>query len=134
MSSAFQATTSGITVTVRVFFLPEQSRPPASVFVWAYHITIQNGGERTMQLLSRRWEITDANGATQIVEGQGVVGETPVLEPGMSFDYTSGTPLGTSSGFMVGTYYMIDVETNEPFSIAVPAFALESPEPGARIH
>jgi ApaG protein len=134
MSSAFQATTAGITVTVRVFFLPEQSRPAASVYVWAYHITIQNEGNRTVQLLSRRWEITNSNGATQIVEGQGVVGETPILEPGTSFDYTSGIQLATPSGFMVGAYYMIDLETDDPFTIAVPAFALDSPETGQRIH
>jgi ApaG protein len=134
MSSAFQATTAGITVTVRVFFLPDQSRPAAAVFVWAYHITIHNEGNRTVQLLSRRWEITDANGATQIVEGQGVVGETPILEPSTSFDYTSGTTLGTPSGFMVGAYHMIDLDSDEPFTIAVPAFGLDSPNPGQRIH
>jgi ApaG protein len=134
MSSAFQATTASITVTVRVFFLPEQSSPASSVFMWAYHITILNEGSRTVQLLSRRWEITDANGATQVVEGRGVVGETPILEPGMSFDYTSGTQLNSPSGFMVGAYHMIDLETEQPFSIAVPAFALDSPEASQRIH
>jgi ApaG protein len=134
MTATFEAITANICVTVRVFFLPDQSRPAARHYVWAYHITIHNQGGRTVQLISRRWEVTDGNGTTKIVEGPGVVGETPVLEPGMSFDYTSGTPLATASGFMVGTFHMIDLETDEPFSIAVPAFALDSPEPNPRIH
>jgi ApaG protein len=127
VTEAFNAITAGISVTVRVTFLESQSRPRTGHFVWAYHITIANQGDITVQLLRRTWHITDATGRTQIVHGDGVVGEQPVLAPGERFAYSSGTPLPTASGFMTGWYHMLSVDTDEEFDIAVPAFSLDSP-------
>jgi ApaG protein len=134
MSPDFQATTSGITVTVRVFYLADQSKPDDAHFVWAYHVTITNGGPVTVQLLRRTWHITDAHGRTQYVHGEGVIGETPVLEPGENFEYTSGTPLPTPSGFMTGKYHMLAVHEGTEFDIAIPTFSLDCPHQNTRIH
>jgi ApaG protein len=134
MTSGFQATTAGISVTVRVSYLADQSKPDLSRFVWAYHITIVNGGSVTVRLLRRTWFITDETGRTQRVHGEGVVGETPILEPGEQFEYTSGTPLATSSGFMTGKYHMIEMESGEEFDIAIPAFSLDSPHQKSSLH
>ena len=95
---------------------------------------IENGGREPVQLLRRTWEITDALGRTQHVHGAGVVGEQPMLEPGESFEYTSGTPLETPSGFMVGTYHMIVPASGERFDVAIPAFSLDSPHQSSRLH
>lgn len=134
MNADFQATTSGITVTVRVFYLADQSNPEAGHFVWAYRVTIANGGKITVQLRRRTWHITDAHGRTQHVHGEGVIGETPVLEPGESFEYTSGTPLPTASGFMTGKYHMLAVLDGTEFDIAIPTFSLDSPHQNTRLH
>jgi ApaG protein len=134
MTSGFQATTAGITVKVEVFYLADQSKPEAGHFVWAYRINIANGSDITVQLLRRTWHITNAHGHTQIVHGEGVVGETPVLEPGESFEYTSGTPLSTSSGFMTGKFHMLAMLSGTMFDIAVPAFSLDSPHQDSRLH
>jgi ApaG protein len=134
MTTAFQATTADITVTVRVFYLPEQSRPEDRHFVWAYQIRIENGGNQTVQLLRRTWLITDETGHTHKVHGEGVVGATPILEPGEEFEYSSGTPLATSSGFMTGKYHMQEVRTGREFDIAIPAFSLDSPHQNTRLH
>ena len=130
----YSLTTRDIRVTVRSFYLTDQSQPEDNRFVWAYRIWIDNNGPVPVQLLKRSWEITDATGHTQKVHGPGVVGEQPVLAPGQRHEYTSGTPLRTPSGFMVGTYHMIVVETGEPFDIAIPAFSLDSPHEGGRVH
>jgi ApaG protein len=130
----FHATTAGIRVGVQVFYLAEQSRPEESHFVWAYHVTIANRGPVTVQLLKRTWEITDAHGRVQHVHGEGVVGEQPVLAPGEVFEYTSGTPLPTASGFMVGWYHMVRTASGETFDIAIPAFSLDSPHQDTRLH
>ncbi len=130
----FHATTAGIRVGVQVFYLAEQSRPEESQFVWAYHVTIANRGPVTVQLLKRTWEITDAHGRVQHVHGEGVVGEQPVLAPGEVFEYTSGTPLPTASGFMVGWYHMVRTASGETFDIAIPAFSLDSPHQDTRLH
>lgn len=95
---------------------------------------IANGGTETVQLLRRSWRITDAKGKRDVVEGPGVVGEQPVLRPGEVFEYTSGTPLGTPSGFMEGTYGMTIPETGEKFDAAVPAFSLDSPHVARKLH
>ena len=87
-----------------------------------------------MQLLARTWRITDARGRTEVVEGPGVVGETPKLAPGEAFEYTSGTPLGTASGFMAGTYHMVTCATGETFDAAVPTFSLDSPSGARSLH
>ncbi|HQT45699.1 MAG TPA: Co2+/Mg2+ efflux protein ApaG [Acidocella sp.] len=134
MSQIFQATTAGITVAVRAVYLPGQSNPKTGHFVWAYHITITNESDIPVQLLRRTWYITDEHGYTQRVHGDGVVGEQPLLEPGESFAYSSGTSLATPSGFMTGQYHMEAATDGRAFDIAIPAFSLDSPEQNATRH
>jgi ApaG protein len=134
MSNDYSQTTRSITVTVRPQFLVDQSEPAESRFVWAYHVRIANGGDRRVQLLRRTWHITDARGRVQRVEGPGVVGKQPVLGPGEAFEYTSGTPLETPSGFMTGQYHMVDLDSGMPFDILIPAFSLDSPHQASRLH
>jgi ApaG protein len=122
----YQAISHRFRVTVRPQFLAGQSKPEDDKYVWAYTITIENLGRETARLLTRHWVITDANGAKQDVRGDGVVGEQPTLKPGESFQYTSGCPLGTPSGMMVGTYGMQSAE-GHMFEIDIPAFSLDSP-------
>ena len=122
----YQTTTRKIEVKVTPRFLEERSSPENGYFFWAYTIEITNHGSETVQLKSRHWRITDASGRVQEVRGAGVVGEEPVLSPGQSFEYTSGVPLQTSSGFMTGTYSMV-TEGGEPFDINIPAFSLDGP-------
>ncbi|HEX6957715.1 MAG TPA: Co2+/Mg2+ efflux protein ApaG [Ferrovibrio sp.] len=129
----YQQTTRGIQITVQPIFLDEQSSPDEGYYVWAYNVKIENGGTQTVQLRSRYWRITDARGRIDEVRGPGVVGEQPILEPGESFEYTSGTPLPTPSGFMVGTYQMV-AEDGEEFDVAIPAFSLDSPHERRRVN
>ena len=129
----YQAVTRDIEVTVTPKFLPERSSQEKSYFFWAYTIEISNRSKETVQLKTRHWRITDAFGRVQEVRGAGVVGEEPVLEPGASFEYTSGVPLPTPSGFMVGTYGMV-TEAGEPFDIDIPAFSLDLPQGGRTIN
>lgn len=129
----YATTTREVTVTVETFYLDDQSMPDDNHFVWAYHIRIENNGRETVQLVSRYWHITDSNGNVQEVRGGGVVGEQPVLRPGEAFEYTSGTPLTTPSGIMVGAYQMVS-ETGESFDVDVPPFSLDSPYVAARVH
>jgi ApaG protein len=110
-------------------FLPERSSPENGYYFWAYSIEIVNHGKETVQLRTRHWRITDAHGRVQEVRGAGVVGEQPRLAPGESFEYTSGVPLPTPSGFMVGSYGMVTA-AGEHFDIEIPAFSLDTP--GAR--
>jgi ApaG protein len=130
----YAQTTRDVCVSVRSFFLADQSRPDESHFVWAYRVRIENRGREAVQLLRRTWQITDARGRTQHVHGAGVVGEQPMLEPGESFEYTSGTPLDTPSGFMVGAYHMVVPTSGENFDVAIPAFSLDSPHQPGRVH
>lgn len=123
---AHAATTREMTVRVSVSFLPEQSDPAAGRWFWAYHIRIENGGTRPVQLVSRSWTIVDGRGTHHEVEGEGVVGEQPVIEPGESFDYVSGCPLTTPTGAMAGSYHMVDA-SGSTFDIAIPRFALMGP-------
>src|SRR5688572_19472346 len=102
----YTAVTRAIRVTVKPVFLEDQSSPEDNHFVWAYHVRIENEGDEAVQLRSRHWKITDSLGRLQEVRGAGVVGEQPLLEPGGSFEYTSGTPLPTPSGIMTGAYQM----------------------------
>lgn len=125
---AYEAETNGIVVRVKPTYLPDQSNPP-QVWVWAYAVQIENRSGRTVQLVSRRWLITDALGRTEEVAGPGVVGEKPVLPPGAVHAYASGCPLPTPSGSMVGSYHML-VEGGGAFDAAIPAFSLDLP--GAR--
>jgi ApaG protein len=103
----YRAVTRDIEVKVAPRFLPERSSIEQSYYFWSYTIEITNLGRDTVQLKTRHWRITDAFGRLQEVRGAGVVGEEPMLGPGASFEYTSGVPLPTSSGFMVGTYGMV---------------------------
>ncbi len=122
----YSATTRDIRVTVRPEYSPERSEPSASRFFWLYTIEIQNLGRVAVQLTHRHWRITDGNGKVEDVRGPGVVGEQPMLQPGQAFRYTSGCPLTTPSGFMVGAYHMVDAD-GASFDIAIPAFSLDSP-------
>ncbi|PXA98221.1 Co2+/Mg2+ efflux protein ApaG [Nostoc sp. 3335mG] len=123
---ANEAETRGIVVRVAVSYLPEQSEPQRGRWFWSYHIRIENEGPQTVQLLTRHWIITDGRGARHSVEGEGVVGEQPVIAPGASFDYVSGCPLATPSGSMQGSYRMIG-EDGDSFDVAIPKFALLAP-------
>lgn len=131
---AFTETTRNVRVSVRTMYLADQSEPERSHYVWAYRVTIENLGRTTVQLLKRTWLITDGMGRSQRVHGDGVVGEQPVLEPGESFEYTSGTPLATPSGFMRGVYHMVVAGTGEPFDVAIPGFSLDSPHQRGAVH
>ena len=122
----YRAITRNIQVTVEPRYLEHESRPVEGRYFWAYTIEIVNMGPETVQLQSRYWQITDETGRREEVTGAGVVGEQPVLEPGQRFEYTSGCPLSTPSGLMVGTYQMVS-ETGELFSVQIPAFSLDSP-------
>jgi ApaG protein len=129
----YSQTTRDIEVSVKPFYLDDQSSPADSHFVWAYRVRIINKGTRTVQLMRRHWVITDAIGRVQEVKGPGVVGEQPVLRPGDAYEYTSGTPLPTPSGIMVGTYEMED-EDGSTFDIKIPAFSLDSPHEKPRLN
>ena len=129
----FEETTHNIRVCVEPVFLPDQSDPEDGQYVWAYHIAIENRGHDTVQLLSRYWRITDAQGRVQEVRGAGVVGEQPVIAPGARHEYTSGVPLPTPSGFMGGQYQMQNA-AGARFDVVIPLFSLESPFEERRIH
>ena len=122
----YEAVTRGIRVRATPQYLEEESSPDEGEFFWAYTIEISNEGSETVQLRSRHWRITDSDGHNEEVRGPGVVGNTPVIQPGKSFRYTSGCPLETPSGIMVGSYQMT-TEAGELFDVAIPAFSLDSP-------
>ncbi|MPS69095.1 Co2+/Mg2+ efflux protein ApaG [Novosphingobium aerophilum] len=128
MKELFQHTalTDGVTVRVAVNFLPEQSRIEAGKWFWVYHIRIENDSDDTLQLLTRHWRITDGNGDVSIVEGEGIVGEQPVIRPGASHDYVSGCPLSTPQGSMEG-YYTFTRSDGEQVEAAIPFFPLAAP-------
>jgi ApaG protein len=123
----YEAESHGFTVRVRPTYLPEHSNPEEHRFVWAYAIEIHNQSAESAQLVSRRWTITDAAGRVEVVKGPGVIGEQPTIRPGESYSYSSGCPLTTSSGLMVGSYEMV-TDAGERFEIAVPAFSLDLPQ------
>lgn len=129
----FSEITRAIRVTVKPVFLADQSSPDEGHFVWAYHVRIENEGGDVVQLLNRHWRITDAHGKIQEVRGPGVIGEQPILAPGQAFEYTSGTPLPTPTGFMVGTYEMV-TRAGERFDVRIPMFSLDSPHQPSRVH
>ena len=134
MTTDSTATTRDVRVTVRAFFLPDRSKPEDSEFFWAYRVRIENLGTTPVQLLKRTWLVTDAAGRTQRIHGEGVIGQTPLLAAGESFEYTSGTPLGTPSGFMHGLYHMVDRTSGAGFDVAIPAFSLDSPHQSGAVH
>ena len=122
----FSKTTRDMKVTATPQFLAEHSEPSDGHYVWAYTIELENSGNETVQLLNRHWKIADAQGQIQEVRGPGVIGEQPVLAPGQSYSYTSGTQLATASGIMFGEYEMVN-PSGERFDVEVPAFSLDSP-------
>jgi ApaG protein len=129
----YSETTRSIKVTVKPFYLEDQSSPADNHYVWAYHVRIENGGGETVQLRRRHWRITDGLGRLQEVRGPGVVGEQPSLAPGQFYEYTSRTPLSTPSGIMVGSYEM-ETPRGESFAVAIPAFSLDSPHQAVRLN
>ena len=129
----YSATTRHIHIDVEPAYLDEQSSPQDNHYLWAYTIRIENLGREIVQLKTRYWKITNAIGQVQEVRGEGVVGEQPVLNPGDSFEYTSGVPLSTPSGIMVGAYVM-ETEAGESFTVEIPAFSLDSPFDNHRVH
>ncbi|MDD9910013.1 MAG: Co2+/Mg2+ efflux protein ApaG [Ahrensia sp.] len=129
----YQQITQGICVRVQPQYLADQSDPAKGRYVWAYHVDIRNDGEETVQLRSRKWRITDGNGKMEEVVGPGVVGEQPILNSGDSFQYTSGCPLTTPSGFMVGSYTM-QRTGGQTFEAQIPAFSLDLPGDRRRLN
>ncbi len=132
-TATYNSVTRSISVSVEPIYLEDQSDPEENRFVWAYRVRIENHGQETVRLISRYWNITDSNGIVKEVRGRGVVGEQPILEPGDSFEYASGTPLPTGSGIMVGHYRMMN-QRGEEFDIEVPAFPLDIPDANRRFH
>lgn len=122
----FEAVTDGVRVTTQAYFLAGQSEPENDKYVWAYRIRIANERSTSVQLLARHWIIIDGSGTREDIKGDGVIGEQPVIGPGNSHDYVSGTPLGTPTGFMQGFYQMADAD-GQAFSIEIPVFSLDSP-------
>ncbi|WEK41228.1 MAG: Co2+/Mg2+ efflux protein ApaG [Candidatus Brevundimonas colombiensis] len=124
---AYSAETNGILIRVRPSYLAGQSDPEAGRWVWAYQVEIVNLSGSTVQLMARRWTITDAHGHVEEVRGPGVIGEQPVIAAGASYSYASGCPLPTDSGSMVGAYFMTDAE-GRSFEADIPAFSLDTPD------
>ncbi len=115
-----------VTVLVEPTYLEDHSDPFEDSYLWAYKVRIRNNGNEKIKLISRHWKIFDSNGNLREVKGKGVVGEQPTIEPGDEFEYTSGTPLQTSSGLMHGSYKMQSWDGQE-FQVEIPAFSLDIP-------
>jgi len=129
----YSTTTDKVTVSVEPTYLLQESSPDQGIYVWAYKVRIENNGTDVLQLKSRHWKITDAYGRVQEVHGAGVVGEQPVLKPGATYEYTSGTPLSTPNGIMVGSYAM-QMTDGTLRDVAIPAFSLHTPEMAQRLN
>ncbi len=129
----YTKTTKSINITVSPYYLEEQSEPEENHYFWAYQVTINNMGEETVKLKNRYWKIIDSNGTKQEVMGEGVVGEQPTLNPGEKFEYTSGTPLSTPSGFMEG-YYEMETKNGNKFDVSIPLFSLDIPHLSNKIN
>jgi ApaG protein len=129
----YERVTRGIRVSVKPNYLEKQSDPSDGRFVWAYTVRIDNQSDQPVKLKTRHWRITDAQGLTEEVEGVGVVGEQPLIKPGERYEYTSGAPLGTPSGLMVGSYGM-ETPAGERFEVDIPAFSLDSPHERRQVH
>ncbi len=119
--------TKGVKVTVETEYQPSYSSPSQYHYVFTYRITIENGGDFTIQLKRRRWHIYDAGFMSREVEGEGVVGQQPVLEPGQTHQYVSGCNLKSGIGKMVGTYLMERVVDGTTFTVNVPEFSMVAP-------
>lgn len=129
----YRAMTDGIEVIVHPVFEPDRSDPDTGEYFWSYQIRIRNLGDKIVQLRSRHWQITDALGRVEHVRGAGVVGEQPILKPGDSFNYSSGCPLKTSQGVMVGSYEMVSAD-GARIDVAIPAFSLDMPDQRRSVH
>ena len=129
----YTKTTKNINITVNPYYLEDQSEPDEQHYVWAYQVTINNIGSEIVQLKNRFWEITDSNGSKQEVRGEGVLGEQPILNPGEKFEYTSGTPLSTPSGFMEG-YYEMETKNGKKFEASIPLFSLDIPQTSKKLN
>ena len=125
----YRAETRGVQVTVTPEYQSDRSEPDEGRWFWAYTVEIVNLGPEPVRLRARHWRIVDARGQIQTVDGPGVVGEQPLLQPGERFEYTSGCPLTTASGFMAG-HYRMEIVSGGEFEAAIPAFSLDVPEPG----
>jgi len=132
-AKAYQATTEDIRVSVQPFYLEDESDPEEGHYFWAYQVQIENLGVDPVRLKSRYWRITDSHGHTEEVRGEGVVGEQPLIEPGYAFEYTSGAPLATSSGFMKGSYRMRRHDGTS-FEVEIPHFSLDSPHGSSMVN
>lgn len=120
-------TTNGITITVETQYLPEHSNPRAGKFIFGYHITIENGSDFVVQLLRRHWFIYDGGGDIREVEGEGVVGQQPILKPGDYHQYASYCDLSTDLGKMSGSFLMTRLDDNSYFDVPVPEFKMCMP-------
>ena len=120
-------TTHGIKISVETFYQPTHSQPRRSKYIYAYRVTIDNCSEYTVQLLRRHWYIYDSNGQLKEVEGEGVIGEQPILQPGEQHQYTSWTSMTTSIGKMYGTYTMRRQVDKQLFQVDIPEFQLIAP-------
>jgi len=120
-------TTNGITVSVETQYLPAHSNPQALKYIFGYHITIENGCPYTVQLMRRHWVISDSNGILREVEGEGVIGQQPILGPGESHSYSSFCDLMTDMGKMGGTYLMIRHDDETSFEVSIPEFRMVAP-------
>jgi ApaG protein len=129
----YSSTTHSISVTVDPAFLERESDMANNRYIWIYHVTIENNSSIEVQLLTRHWEIIDETGQLTEVDGEGVIGETPILAPGEKFEYSSGCPLSTPSGLMRGTYQMMS-EHGEMLEVEIPAFSLDMPDQRVIIH
>jgi len=123
----YECETEGVKISVKPDYLEDQSVPEENRFIWAYTIEIENLSDDQIQLVSRKWVITDSNGHIEHVQGEGVIGEQPFIKPGARFRYTSGAPLRTPSGFMQGSFEM-RTEAGECFAARVPDFSLDRPD------
>lgn len=129
----YTKTTQGVTVSVKSYFLEDQSSPDDNHYVWAYKINIDNKGSEILKLNHRTWIIIDGNGRIMQIQGDGVVGETPTIKPGETYEYTSGTPLKTTSGIMQG-YYSMTGSSGNNVKVDIPTFSLDSPYDLKKIH
>jgi ApaG protein len=125
MSLVFAQTTDDITVKVIPQFLQQESEPDSGRYAWSYTVVVENSSEESVQILKRSWKIVDSNGFIQEVSGPGVVGQTPTIRPGESYEYTSMASLLTGSGMMLGAYEVCS-KSGKKFSVEVPAFSLDS--------
>ncbi len=122
-----QQVTEGVSITVETFYQPEQSNPLGSDYLFAYRITVENLSTMPVKLLRRHWHIIDSNGSYREVEGEGVVGQQPVIEPGASYQYISAANLNSDMGKMYGTYRMENLYNKKQFTVAIPEFQMIAP-------